>query len=123
MLANDSPMMVDFAAEKITTVVGKGSINSGDVHTKEGVLVLGAIHGHVTAEAGTIFIGEGGLVLGNVSGGRVVVSGEVTGDVLSTDNLLLSNTGLVRGNVRYKNFSMMPEAVIEGVLSKIKDGQ
>ena len=115
----NAPLVVDLAAEKITTVIGKGTVQQSSITTSEGVLVLGTIIGNVTSVGGTVFIGEGAKVEGLVTGDRVIVAGVVVGN-LHGGNVLLGHTAHVYGDIHYQNLSLEPDAQVEGRLAKIR---
>lgn len=115
----NAPLVVDLAAEKITTVIGKGTVQQSSITTNEGILVLGSIVGNVTSASGTVFIAETSEVQGLVTGERVIVAGKVVGNVQG-GNVLLGHTAHVYGDIQYQNLSLEPDAQVEGRLSKIR---
>ena len=103
--------------EKITPVIGMGTVQQSSIVTSEGILVLGTIVGNVTSAGGTVFIAEGGEVQGLVTGERVIVAGKIIGNVHG-GNVMLGHTAHVFGDIHYQTFSLQPDAQVEGRLSK-----
>ncbi|MFC3110229.1 polymer-forming cytoskeletal protein [Undibacterium arcticum] len=120
-IAPNPSLVVDFDAERITTILGAKSFQQGDIKTGEGVLVLGEVDGDVQTDVGSSMVGAGGIVRGVVSGNRVIIAGTVMGDVFAMDTLILTETAVINGNVHYKNIAMKSEATINGRLIKIRD--
>jgi len=54
-------------------------------------------------------------VNGSVRGNHIELFGEVFGNVISNDTLILSETAIIHGNVKAKELIAHPSAVIKGV--------
>ena len=93
----------------IETLIGAGTRVDGDVRVTGGMHVEGRVHGNVVAEAG-------GVVEGNVDVPRVVVHGEVRGDIRASDKVELGATAKVSGSVVYGVIEMAAGAEIRGRL-------
>lgn len=115
-----SSIGIDLVTESITTVIGVAVIYEGDIRTDEGVLVLGAVKGNVSAENGLVYIAEGATVFGAVKAKRAIIAGEILGDVVGAEDVLVAPSGHIHGDVAYTNISLMPDATVDGRLSKIK---
>jgi cytoskeletal protein CcmA (bactofilin family) len=103
----------------IETLIGAGTRVDGDVRVTGGMHVEGRVHGNVVAEAGgaaLLEVAQGGVVEGNVDVPRVVVHGEVRGDIRASDKVELGATARVSGSVVYGVIEMAAGAVIQGRL-------
>ncbi len=103
----------------IETLIGAGTRVDGDVRVTGGMHVEGRVHGNVVAEAGgaaVLEIAQGGVVEGNVDVPRVVVHGEVRGDIRASDKVELGATAKVSGSVVYGVIEMAAGAEIRGRL-------
>lgn len=108
----------DVLAE-IETLIGAGTRIEGDVAVTGGVHIEGYVKGNVrTAPGGTavLSIAEKGVVEGTVDVPRVVVHGEVKGDIRAAEKVELGATARISGNVAYGIIEMAAGAVIQGRL-------
>lgn len=105
---------------EIETLIGPGTRVDGDLRVTGGVHVEGRVFGNVaTAEPSAdalIEIAEAGVVEGNVDVPRVVVHGEVRGDIRARDRIELGPKARVAGSVVYGVIEMAAGAVIQGRL-------
>jgi cytoskeletal protein CcmA (bactofilin family) len=103
----------------IETLIGPGTRVDGDLSVTGGVHVAGRVHGNVTADAAggaTLEIADQGVVEGNVDVPRVIVHGEVRGDIRARDKVELGASAKVAGSVVYGVIEMAAGAVIQGRL-------
>jgi cytoskeletal protein CcmA (bactofilin family) len=104
---------------EIETLIGAGTRVDGNLRVSGGVHVAGRVHGNVTAEPGAaamLEVADTGVVEGNVDVPRVVVHGEVRGDIVARDVVELGATAKVSGSVVYGVIEMAAGAVIQGRL-------
>jgi cytoskeletal protein CcmA (bactofilin family) len=105
---------------EIETLIGPGTRVDGDLRVTGGVHVAGRVHGNVTVAeasgAAVIEVAESGVVEGNVDVPRVVVHGEVRGDVRASEKIELGPKARVAGSVIYGVIEMAAGAVIQGRL-------
>ena len=104
---------------EIETLIGAGTRVDGDVRVTGGVHVEGRVHGNVLAEPGgaaVLEVAQGGVVEGNVDVPRVVVHGEVRGDIRASGKVELGPTARVAGSVVYGVIEMAAGAEIRGRL-------
>jgi cytoskeletal protein CcmA (bactofilin family) len=104
---------------KIETLIGAGTRIEGNVIVTGGVHLEGYVKGNVTTgPEGTavLSIGPKGIVEGIVEVPRVVVHGEVRGDIRAKDKVELGAGARVSGNVSYGVIEMAAGAQIQGRL-------
>jgi cytoskeletal protein CcmA (bactofilin family) len=104
---------------KIETLIGAGTRIEGNLIVTGGVHLDGFVKGNVmTGPQGTavLSIGPQGVVEGIVEVPRVVVHGEVRGDIRAKDKVELGASARVSGNVSYGMIEMAAGAVIQGRL-------
>ena len=105
--------------QKIETLIGPGTRIEGNLIVTGGVHLEGFVKGNVIAgPEGTavLSIGPQGIVEGIVEVPRVVVHGEVRGDIRARDKVELGAGARVSGNVSYGVIEMAAGAVIQGRL-------
>lgn len=104
---------------KIETLIGPGTRIEGNLIVTGGVHLEGFVKGNVsTGPDGTavLSIGPQGVVEGIVEVPRVVVHGEVRGDIRAKEKVELGAGARVSGNVSYGIIEMAAGAVIQGRL-------
>lgn len=102
-----------------TTLISAGTLIEGDL-TFTGTLELeGRVIGDIRAGADThavVRILPGGQVLGDICAPIVVVNGEVSGNVQSSEHVELAAAAVVHGDVEYSLIEMTRGAQINGRL-------
>ncbi len=82
----------------IETIIGKGASLKGEIETKGSIRVDGTLDGGIAAEQEAM-IGESAKVKGNVRGLRVIVAGEVNGNVSAKESVEIKKMGRVFGDI------------------------
>ncbi len=103
----------------IETLIAAGTRVEGNLIVSGGIHLEGIVRGNVTCAPGAtalLTIARKGVVEGIVEVPRVVVHGEVRGDIRASDKVELGATARVSGNVSYKVIEMAAGAVIQGRL-------
>lgn len=104
----------------IDTLIGAATRIDGDIHFKGGLRIDGHVRGNVIAESGgngMLVISENAKVEGEVRGAHLVVNGEITGAVYSSELLELQPKARITGDVTYKALEMHGGAVVNGRLT------
>ncbi len=105
------------ASGTVDTLVGSSTEINGDVLFSGGLHVDGRIRGKVAAtesEIANLSISEQGMVEGDISVPIITVNGTVTGNVYSTEHMLLAGNARVSGNVYYNKLEIQPGAEVNG---------
>ena len=104
---------------EIETLIAAGTRVEGNLIVSGGIHLEGVVKGNVTCEQGgtaLLTIARKGVVEGIVEVPRVVVHGEVRGDIRAREKVELGSTARVSGNVSYGIIEMAAGAVIQGRL-------
>ena len=104
----------------IDTLIGASTRVEGDIHFKGGLRIDGEVRGNVMAEPGStgmLVISENARVEGAVQGAHLVINGEITGAVQSSELLELQPKARISGDVIYKALEMHGGAVVSGRLT------
>lgn len=99
--------------EKISTLIGVGTVFNGDFIVQDTMRVDGTINGNCTSK-GTLILGEEGKIVGNISAQNIFISGEVKGDIVSTGKLEVLSTGKVTGDIRARKLVVDEDAYFDG---------
>ena len=103
----------------IRTLVGEGTLIQGELRFTDGLRIDGEVVGDVSALGdgpSILVISEKARVTGKVSGGHVIVNGQVNGPIRSTELLELQPKARITGDVRYEVLEMHQGATIDGEL-------
>ncbi len=104
----------------IDSLIGIATKIEGNVHFKGGLRIDGHVKGNVTADDeqdGMLVISEHAKVEGEVRVAYLVVNGEITGPVFSSELLELQPKARITGDVNYKALEMHGGAVVSGKLT------
>src|ERR1700748_1024154 len=61
-----------------------------------------------------IVVEQNGILSGNMTAKRCIVSGTINGDIVSTDQMDIKSTAVIRGNIKSAAINIEPGAVING---------
>lgn len=107
----------------IRTLVGEGTVVTGELKFSDGLRIDGEVVGNIfaTGERRTMLvISEKAKVTGRVRAGHVIINGMVVGPVESEDLLELQPKARIVGDVRYEALEMHQGATIDGELHPMK---
>ena len=104
----------------INTIVGSGSLITGNVTVPGLLRIDGDIDGDVRAQ-GRVIIGEEARVRGNIRAASVSVGGMVQGDIIAPDYVVILSSGMVIGSVLTKKLRVDDEVVLHGFCSAVGD--
>jgi cytoskeletal protein CcmA (bactofilin family) len=107
----------------IRTLVGEGTVITGEVRFADGLRIDGEVIGNITCsgEGRTMLvISDKAKVTGKVRAGHVIINGTVNGPVIAEDLLELQPKARIVGDVRYEALEMHQGATIDGELHPLK---
>ena len=79
--------------------IGRSITIKGEVTGDEDLLIQGRIDGSVDLKQQSVTVGQEGRVKANITGRVIVVEGEVDGDLLAEDQVVLRSTAKVEGDI------------------------
>ena len=80
--------------------IGQSITIQGDVNGEEDLVVDGVIEGTVNLKENNLVVSENGKVTANVNARIIRVDGEVKGELRGTEQVSISPTGKVSGDIR-----------------------
>ncbi len=98
---------------KFDTLIGKNTSFEGTLTAEGTIRIDGKIKGDVKVE-GDIYIGESSQVIGNIMGSNIIVGGNVDGNIIANEQLRLTSTGKVIGDISVKSLIIDENGVFEG---------
>jgi len=106
-------------ARSETTLISAGTLLEGDLSFTGTVELEGKVIGEIRAgddPHAVVRILPGGQVLGDIRAPIVVVNGEVSGNVCSSEHVELASGAVVHGDVEYSLIEMTRGAQVNGRL-------
>ena len=125
MGAYDTKDMKNRLNNAVTTLVGADAMISGNISFKQGCHVAGVVKGDVIAASekkSEVRIAQGGKVEGNVQAGRMLIQGQVLGDLRCSGTLTLAASARIEGSIEYGQIEIEKGAVVKGSLLMLPAG-
>ena len=88
-------------------MIGKTIYIKGELHGEEDLLIEGRVEGRIDLKQHNITVGKNGKVKADIYGKVITIEGEVNGNLIGEDQLVLRQTSTVRGNI------VAPRAILE----------
>ena len=101
------------APEALTAFIDQGSEFEGKLSFKNTVRIDGSFKGEISSE-NTLIVGEPGVVEATIHSRHVIISGEVSGDIVASERLVLHKTAHVTGDVKTPKLVVEDGAELEG---------
>lgn len=96
-----------------TTIIGAGTTIVGDMESKGDIRIDGTLKGNLMAKA-KILVGTDGVVEGNMNGNYADIQGRVTGNIRTTDLLLLRGSAHIEGDIYAGKLQVEPTVSFNG---------
>jgi len=112
--------------ETIDSLIGASTTIDGHIRFRGGLRLDGQVKGSVIAEPGEasmLVISEQARVEGEVRAAHLIINGQVTGPVYSTEQLELQPHARITGDVQYHALEMHGGAQVSGKLSHDQDDE
>ena len=106
----------------VATIVGPGTVVTGEIVSKGTVHIEGTVQGRVECED-TIVIQESGQVRADLIAGQIIISGSVEGNTFAHERLEITNQGKVVGNITAPRISIADGVIFEGQCTMKPVGQ
>ncbi len=110
----------------IRTLIGEGTVITGDIRFADGLRVDGEVIGNISAMGegrSMLVISDKAKVTGKVRAGHVIINGAVNGPVVAEDLLELQPKARIVGDVRYQALEMHQGATIDGELHPLSSDE
>lgn len=107
--------------ESFDTLIGAATKIDGRMVVNQSIRLDGTIDGSIESPAGsqvTVAIGKTGLVHGDVRAHRVLVNGQVDGNIYAREKCELHETSKVKGDIHYGLLGIEHGAEILGLMVK-----
>ena len=108
-----------------STIISAGTEIVGDLSFRGHLQIDGSVFGNLIADdrsKASVTVGDKGRVIGEISVPTVTVSGRITGDVHSCENLVIKSSANIQGNMYCNIIEVASGAVLEGKMGNIYRG-
>ena len=95
-------------------MIGPSITIKGEVTGDEDLVIQGNVEGTVSLKAHELSVGESGKVNADIQAKVVKIDGEVKGDIIGSENVMISKLGNVRGNIIAPRVTLEDGAVFKG---------
>lgn len=109
----DARKQKTYNENKVVTMVGPGTLMTGEVKCKGTIRVEGAIDGKVYSEDSVVVL-ESGRIKGDISAGQVIINGEVLGNIVALHRIEITARGKVIGDISAPRISIHEGVLFEG---------
>lgn len=110
---NSRKSIFDTNSTNASTMIGAGTIITGDLESNGDIRIDGILKGNVSGKA-KIIIGAEGKVEGDIEGLQADIIGHVTGNIKVQELLYLHGSTVVHGNIYAGKLQVEPTAVFNG---------
>ena len=106
----------------IETIIGEHAVFTGELNFEGAVRIDGHFEGNIRSRnGGTLIVSEVAEITGEVDVPNLVLHGTVNGNVRASENLKMTATGKLIGDVEYKVISLSEGASINGRCNRIDE--
>jgi len=95
------------------TIVGQSVKLKGNLKSEGDVKILGSLNGEIKTK-GNVLVEKDAVVEGKINGLNVVVSGNVTGNVEASEQLEISESGRIFGDISCHILAVKPGGIFSG---------
>ena len=88
----------------------------GHLHCDENLVIDGLYKGNITAKNSTVAVGLSGQVSADIVADKVIVEGELIGNISAEDKVVLAASGTVTGNIKAAVVDLENGAKFKGIL-------
>jgi cytoskeletal protein CcmA (bactofilin family) len=113
-MAKKTEISILGANHELTGVLEKGSEFEGTLSFEGAFRIGGVFKGKIFTDD-ILIIGEGARVDAEVEAGTLIISGELTGNVVARDRVEIHSPAVFRGNIQTPSLMVADGVVFEGV--------
>ena len=97
-----------------SAMIGPGVKIKGQITSDEKLVIEGKVDGGITAKSHEVIVGKSGVLNANINAKVVKIDGTVKGDICGGDNVVISKTGNVLGNIQSPRVTLEDGAKFKG---------
>lgn len=118
--ASITPLVMN--QEKFDTLIGRNAEIHGCLKLQESVRIDGKVVGNIEApndDSISVVIGPTGEVRGDVLASRIIVAGQVSGNIHAFERVEVMASALVQGDIRYASLAVEHGARLLGLMIQV----
>jgi len=108
--------MVKTSSPEQRSLMGPSISIKGEITGTEDLYIEGCVEGSINLKKNVVTIGPNGRVAANVCGRIIHIEGEVTGDCIGTEQIILHKAGQVKGNICAPRVTVEDGARLQGTI-------
>lgn len=109
----DSSKRKSYSESKVVTIIGQGTVVTGEVRSKGTIRIEGTVSGRVSSDD-TIVVHETGRVKADLLAGQVIIGGAVQGNVYAHERIEITAKGKLIGDIAAPRVSIAEGVLFEG---------
>jgi len=95
-------------------VIGPGIHITGDISGSENLIIEGKVDGKIKLASHQVSVGQGGKVNADITAKVIKIDGQVKGDLVGTEKVVISRSGNVHGNITAPRMTLEEGAIFKG---------
>lgn len=96
------------------TMIGPNSIIKGEIAGDEDIVIEGRVEGIINLHSNQVSIGESGNVRADIHARVIKIDGTIIGDMCASENVMISKSGNVSGNIVAPRVTLEDGAIFKG---------
>jgi len=96
------------------TLLGRAVFVKGEITAKQDMHINGRVEGTISLKDNKLEIGDGGYIQANAFAKVIIISGELVGDAYASEQIIVTKTGRVIGDIYTADFCIEEGAHIKG---------
>ena len=106
--------------QNVDTIIGKNAYFEGTFKTSGLLRIDGVFDGDIIIE-GDLIVGREGRISGSVKANNIEISGEIEGNIYSSDQVKISSSGKLFGDIEVGSFVVEEKGIFDGKCKMIND--
>jgi cytoskeletal protein CcmA (bactofilin family) len=102
------------------TILAQDIDFTGTLHFEKPFMIRGRLSGEIQA-SGLLLIDEGAVVEANIEASKVIIRGQVTGNVTADEKVEIAATGRLEGDVNTPEISMETGCLFNGACRMVRE--
>ena len=87
-------------------MIGASVKIDGQITSEENLVIEGSVKGSITAKNSEVLVGKSGVLKANIVAKIVRIEGTINGDITGGENVIITKTGNVQGNIQSPRVSL-----------------
>lgn len=101
-------------SKETSAAIGASIRIKGDVSGDENLIIQGHVEGTIKVQGHNVTISKTGKVTANIEANQIIVEGELQGDMVGEEKVIIRETGNVHGNIVAPRVTLEDGALFKG---------